>query len=241
MRAAAGAILHDLTQVVEDLHHGIWVHVSQPEAADAGGVDDPAATGKGQGDGLGGGVAALADPGDVPGFPVGVRNQPVDHRGLTHAGVTDQGRDLAGDDLGEICQLVAGAGVVHGHVQVPEFGGEGLRVFQVGLRQAQHGLQATDEGSDQGALDEPGPRWRVGDGGDDQQVLRIRDDDALVGVGVVRGAAQHGVALSLADDACQRVFTAGGIAHHADAVADDDGGAPHLPGEHAGDLHAGLV
>src|SRR5699024_5315240 len=31
------------------------------------------------------------------------------------------------------------------------------------------------------------------------------------------------------------------IAHHADAVADDDGSAPHLPGEHAGDLHAGLV
>src|SRR5699024_11801953 len=88
---------------------------------------------------------------------------------------------------------------------------------------------------------EPGPRWRVGDGGDDQQVLCIRDDDALVGVGVVRGAAQHGVALSPADESGQGVLPPGGIAHHADAVADDDGSAPHLPGEHAGDLHAGLV
>src|SRR5699024_391822 len=66
-------------------------------------------------------------------------------------------------------------------------------------------------------------------------------DDAFVGVGVVRGAAQHGVALGLSDDAGQRVFTPGGIARHADAVAHDYGGAPHLPGEHAGDLDTGLI
>src|SRR5699024_9558767 len=107
VRAAAGTVLHDFPEVVEDLHHGVRVHVGQPEAADAGGVDDPAATRQGQGDRLGGGVAALADPGDVPGFPVGVRHEPVDHRGLTHARVTDQGGDLAGDDFGELGELVA--------------------------------------------------------------------------------------------------------------------------------------
>src|SRR5699024_9278741 len=76
---------------------------------------------------------------------------------------------------------------------------------------------------------------RVGEGGNDDELVGVGDDDPLDGVGVVGGAPQHGVALLDAHDPRQRVPPPGGVPDHADAVADDDRGAAELSGAHGGD------
>ncbi len=72
------------------------------------------------------------------------------------------------------------------------------------------------------AVDEPRPGLGVGEGGDDDELVGVGDDDALDRVVVVRGAAQRGGALDDLDDPGQRAVGAGDVADDAHAVAHDD-------------------
>ena len=49
--------------------------------------------------------------------------------------------------------------------------------------------------SNEGALDKPGARRRIGHGGDDEHLVRIRHHDALIRVGVIGRAPEDGGAL----------------------------------------------
>ncbi len=100
------------------------------------------------------------------------------------------------------------------------------------------GTQTTVVGGDQAAVDEPGPGDRVGQGGDDDQHLGVRDDGPLHRVGVVGGAPQQAGARGDAHDAPQRVGPAGQVADDVHPVADDDGPAAQLAGAHGRDQGA---
>ncbi len=67
------------------------------------------------------------------------------------------------------------------------------------------------------------------------ELVGVRDDDALHRVGVVGAAPQRGLAMLNADDAGQRVRSAGGVADQGHMVADHHALAPELTGAHRGD------
>ena len=106
---------------------------------------------------------------------------------------------------------------------------------QIGLGQAQNGLQPAGIRGDQCALDQTGARRRVGESDHHQQLIGIGDDDALGGIGVIGGAPQHRSPLTSSHDAGQGVRLPRDVADDADVVADDDRGAPQFAGPHGGD------
>ena len=71
---------------------------------------------------------------------------------------------------------------------------------------------------------------RVGQRGDDDELVGVGDDRPLVRVVVVGGPAQHGVALEHLDDAGQRALLAGDVAVQPDPVADDHAHPAELAG-----------
>ena len=144
-------------------------------------------------------------------------------------------RHLAGDQRADRVQWIGAPGGHDLELQAGELRGERLGVGQIGLRQAQDRSQPADVGGDQGAFDEPGARWRIGQGHHDQKLIGIGDDDAFSRVGVIGGAAQHRSPFSPADDPGQRVGSAGYVTDDAHVVADDDGGAPEFPRAHGRD------
>ena len=147
--------------------------------------------------------------------------------------MADDGGKLAGDAVQQGVEVVGDAGVEDVHVKVREFLFEGTGVAEVGLGQAHDRGDSTDEGGDEGALDKAGAGRGISHRADDEEEVRVGDDDALVRVRVIGGAAQFGGAVFAADDAGEGVFAATGVTHHTDAVAHFDGGAAQFAGAHA--------
>src|SRR5690606_24576314 len=88
---------------------------------------------------------------------------------------------------------------------------------------------------DDAPVDHPGAWLGVGERGDDRHLLGVRDDDTLVGVVVVGGAAQHGASLDDAHDAREGALGTRGVADDVDVVPDHDASAPELAGLHRDD------
>ena len=65
----------------------------------------------------------------------------------------------------------------------------------IGFGQAQDGVDIAHKRSDEGALDKPRARRRIGHGGDDEHLVRIRHHDALIRVGVIGRAPEDRGAL----------------------------------------------
>ena len=97
------------------------------------------------------------------------------------------------------------------------------------------GFEAAVVRRDQTAVDQPGARLGVGEGGDDGELVGVGDDHALVRVVVVRRAAQHRGALLDPHDAGEGVLLAGQIADDGDPVADHRGLAAQFAGLHRHD------
>ena len=128
----------------------------------------------------------------------GVRDQPVDQGRLAHAGVPDQDRDPAGAarPRSSSSRPVRPAQ----HVRQVQLGvvvrARSSGAGQVGLGQAEQRLDVGVVRGDQAAVDEAGPRRRVGQRADDHQLVGVGDHHPFLpalggGVVVVRGAAQH--------------------------------------------------
>ena len=118
---------------------------------------------------------------------------------------------------------------------------EGRRVGEVGLGEHEQGLHAGVVGGDQAAVDQPGARLGVGQGGDDDELVGVGHEDPLDRVGVVGGAPQHRTARRHPHDAGQAAVGAGRVADEEDVVADDDALAAELAGPHGDDDVAGLA
>ena len=146
--------------------------------------------------------------------------------------------DVAVDVLAHRLEPVFDAGFHHRDIEIGELGREGGRIREIGFGQAQDGVDIAHKRSDEGALDKPGARRRIGHGGNDEHLVRIRHHDALIRVSVIGRAAEDGGALFQLHNARQGVLLAGGIAHDAHAVAHLDGGAAQLTGAHGGDPRA---
>jgi hypothetical protein len=76
---------------------------------------------------------------------------------------------------------------------------------------------------------------RVGEGGDDGELVGVGDDHPLDRVGVVGAAPQQRRALLDPHDPRQRAGVAGDVADQRHPVADDDAGPAELAGLHRGD------
>ena len=112
---------------------------------------------------------------------------------------------------------------------------EGAGVGEVGLGEHEEGFHAGVVGGDQAAVDEPRSRLRVGQGGDDDELVGVGHEDPLDRVGVVGGAAQHRRAWGDAHDAGEAPVGAGGVTHEVHGIADDDALAAELTGPHGDD------
>ncbi|CAM5705765.1 hypothetical protein SPURM210S_04780 [Streptomyces purpurascens] len=166
-----------------------------------------------------------------------LRHQRVDQGRLADSGVPDERGDLAVEllahpgDGGAVLQFLAAGhdvGGVEVAVQLQQLVGRG----EVRLGQHQQRIQAPGIGRDQAAVDQPGPGLRVGQGGDDGQLVGVGDDHALERIVVVRRTAQHRRALLDADDPGEGVLLAGHVAHEGHAVADHGRLAAQLAGLH---------
>jgi len=152
--------------------------------------------------------------------------------------VADECGDVAVDVLAHRLEPVFDAGFHHRDVEIGELGREGRWVREIRFGQAQDGVDIAHKGGDQGALDKPGARWRIGHGSHDEHLVRISDHDALISVSVIGSAPEDGGALFQLHNARKGVLLTGGIAYDADAVAHLDGGAAELAGAHCGNAWA---
>jgi hypothetical protein len=115
-----------------------------------------------------------------------------------------------------------------------------LRVGEVGLRQAEQRRHAGVVRRDEGPVDQPGPWLRVGQRGDDDQLVGVGDDDPLDRVGVVGCPTQHRPAVVDRHDPRERAVGAGGVPDDPDAIAADHRLAPERARLH-GDDHGAVV
>ena len=120
-------------------------------------------------------------------------------------------------------------------VEILEFVRKGRGIGEVALGEAQDGGDAAGESGHEGALHESRAGRRIRDGRDDEQLIGIGDDDAFVGVVVVRSAPEDGAPVGQFHDARERPGVPRRVADHAHTVADDDGGSAEFAGTHAHD------
>ena len=225
-------------QVREGPHHPFGGHVGQAETAQARRVDQPAAPGQRQRHRRRGRVTAppghRADRADGPVRP---RDQRVDHGGLAHPGMPDQHADPAGQRVAERVELGAGQRLAEHHVGDAE---RAVRVEQeggrreVGLGQDEQRGQARVVGGDQETVDQPRPGRRIGEGGDDHQLVRVGHDDPFHRVGVVGGTAQDGRARLDPHHPGEGARLAGDVPGQRDPVAHHHAAAAEFAGPHRG-------
>ena len=201
---------------------------ARPKRPHAGGVDHPAAAiREPQRDGRAGGVpTATGEVVDHAGRSQGVGDQAVDEGGLAHAGVPDEDADpvdqLLLQGLEALEARLAGGGDDASDVERCVVGHERVGVGEVGLGEHEQGIHPGVVGRHQAPVDHPRTGLGVGQGGDDDELVGIGDDDPLDRVGVVGRAAQRRAPRSEADHPGQAVGVAGGVADELDVVADDD-------------------
>ena len=106
---------------------------------------------------------------------------------------------------------------------------------EIGLGQAEHGLEPGVVGGDQEPVDQPEPWRRVGERGDDHELVGVGDDRPLDRVGVIGRPAQDGPARLDPDDPGERAGRAADVAGQADGVTGHDVAAAELTCLHRGD------
>ena len=164
--AAARAVDGQLVQVGEGLDQVVGLHVRQPEGADPGGVDDPAAPGQRQHQRAGRGVPpATGHRVHDADLPVGVGHQRVDQRRLADAAVAEQHAGAAREPVAELGEVAAALGDDVGHPQRAVARQQRLRGGQVGLGQAEQRVHAGVVGGHQGPVDQPRAGLGVGERG----------------------------------------------------------------------------
>ena len=112
---------------------------------------------------------------------------------------------------------------------------------QVALGQHEQRIETRVVGGHQHSVDHARARLGVGERGDQDELVGIRDDDALDGVVVVCASTQRGLAWLDAHDAGQRVDGAAQVADECDAVTDHDTLAPELTCLDGVGLHVRVV
>ena len=137
--------------------------------------------------------------------------------------MADEDGHLPGErrpQLVETLDLAAGAlGDEHRDTDRAVEVGQRRGVGEVGLRQGeQRGHPGVVRGDD-AAVDHPRAGLRLGEGRDDHQLVGVRDDHALHGVGVVGGPAQDGAPLTDPDDPRERPRGARRVPDDVDEVA----------------------
>ncbi len=185
-------------------------------------------------------MPALADRGDFADRPRRPRHQTVDQGRLADPGVAHQHRQVTGERLLQLAQVLVRAAQ---HVGEKEFGVVVQDLFgpgQVRLGQAQQRLDLRVIGGHQTAIDKSGTRRRVRQRADDHQLVGVGDDDAFQssfggGVVVIGGTPEHRRALVDAYDPGQRPLAAGHIADQGHPITYDDTAPAQLAGTHGGE------
>ena len=222
VRAGAGAgggAADELGKRVDDL---LGADVGQPERAESGGVDDPAAAGQRQCHRRRGGVAAPAcGVVDASGRAERSGHERVDEGRLADARRAEEHAEVVAQDRAELRQVAVA--VEHHGVDVERevVGQQRRRRGEVALGEHEKRGEARVERSDQRAVDEARLRRWLGEGHHHGESVGIRHDDALDRVGVIGGAAQRGGAGLDPHDARKGVGGARQVAHEGDTVADD--------------------
>ena len=179
---------------------------------------------------------------DSAGGPVG-SGECVDHRRLPHSGVSDQSCDPAGQQFAQLlhgsgrrrlCGVVCGDD--GGQVQLLVVGdqpGWVMRVLsQVGFGDQQNRFDARFEGGHQGAVDEPGARFRVCRSHHDQQLVSIGHHHPFCLISVIGRAAQQRGPLLDEHQPGQGAFGSGGVADQPDQISGDHRGPAQGLGPH---------
>ena len=120
-------------------------------------------------------------------------------------------------------------------IEILEFARKRRGIGEVTLGQAQDGGDATGERGDQGPLHETRPGRRIRDGRDDEQLIGIGDDDAFVGVVIVRGASEDRAPIRQLHDTRESPRFSRRVADNAHTVTHDDGCSAEFTGPHAHD------
>ena len=168
---------------------------------------------------------------DLADGPVGARDQRVDQGGLADARSARRTRcDAPPARPGRAVRSASGGdhldATPSGSYAATSSSGEARSAL---VRQSSGSMPGVEAGH-QDPVDHPGPWRRVGQRGDDHQLVGVGHDRPLVRVVVVGRPAQHGLALLDLDDPGQGALVAGGVADDPDPVADDDAGPAELPG-----------
>ena len=196
--AAARAVVGAGLEVGEGVDDAGEVDVCQSERADSGGVDHPPGPfGQPQCDRRRRGVPPAAGHlVDTAYGPKRAGYQLIDERRLTHAAVADEDGTPAAEPFAHVVQandaaVIGDLGDHPGNAQRGIAADERSGIGEVGLGQQQQRFHSGVVGRDQASVDHPRSRLRLGQGGDDGELVCVGDDDPLEGIGVVGGPAQH--------------------------------------------------
>ena len=127
------------------------------------------------------------------------------------------------------------------NIEICELCRERIRVCEIGFGESQDGNEAPRVRRDERALHQPGARRGIGNRHHDKQLIGVGDKDPFKRISVIGCAAQHRSPFLQPYDACQRVGSAGQIAHQADGIAHHDRSAAEFTGTHRGHLFGGVV
>ncbi len=203
-------------------------------------ITQPVLFGQPQGDGRRGGLpAAPGDGVDRSDGPLRPRDQGIDQGRLADSGVTDENAAATVERRSQVGQVGAGPGHGDPDTERGVLGHQDIGSGEIGLGQAEQRNQPGVVAGHQDAVDHAGPRRRIGQGGDDHQLVGVGHDRPLVRVVVVRGSPQHCAALLDLDDPGQGPGLTGGVADDPDPVTDDDRRPAELP--RLGGRHVAVV
>ena len=100
---------------------------------------------------------------------------------------------------------------------------------QIGLGEAEQRLDAGVVAGNQDAVDHPDTRRRIRERSDDDELVGVGNDRALVRVVVIGRAPQDRLALLDLDDASQCALRAGRVTNDPDPITNDDARSAELP------------
>lgn len=164
-------------------------------------------------------------------------HQPVDNRGLSDTGVSDEHADppgQAGSQPRDVGVQVRAAG--HNRWDTERLVGRQqlARVTEIGFCEAQQRFEPSVVRRDQAPVDQPRPWRRVGECGDDHELIGVGNDDALDRIVVIGRTSKRRRARIDAHDARKSVRLAADVADQPHPVADDNAAAAELSGPHRG-------